>query len=279
MYVSLNGTLVAGGQLSWTEFAELAARVGYAAVDVNLGAAMREGVEATRALLARLKLRPGIVGLPVDFRQDEAVFREGLAKLEEAARFARAIGCPRMATWVMSSSERPKAEQRRILKERIQACAEILNKHGVRLGLEFLGPLHLRRRFPHEFIYRMDEMLDFARECGPNLGLLLDSWHWHLAGATVADILRAGKDGIVHVHVSDVPAGLPPEKILDSERLMPGEGAVDWVGFFGALRKIGYRDAVSPEVFGRGLKTMRPEDGARLGLSYTLDVMRKAGVV
>lgn len=279
MYVSLNGTLVAGGQLSWTQFAELAARVGYAAVDVNLGAAMRDGVEATRALLARLKLRPGIVGLPVDFRQDEAIFQQGLAKLEEAARFARAIGCPRMATWVMSSSERPKAEQRQILKERIQACAEILNKHGVRLGLEFLGPLHLRRRFPHEFIYQMDEMLDFARECGPNLGLLLDSWHWHLAGATVADILRAGKDGIVHVHVSDVPAGLPLEKILDSERLMPGEGAVDWVGFFGALRKIGYRDAVSPEVFGRGLKTMRPEDGARLGLSYTLDVMRKAGVI
>jgi sugar phosphate isomerase/epimerase len=279
MYISLNGTLVAGGQLSWTEFAELAARVGYAAVDVNLGAAMRDGVEATRSLLARLKLRPGIVGLPVDFRQDEAVFQQGLAKLDEAARFACAIGCPRMATWVMSSSERPKAEQRRILKERIQACAEILHRHGVRLGLEFLGPLHLRRRFPHEFIYRMDEMLDFARECGPNLGLLLDSWHWHLAGATVADILRAGKDGIVHVHVSDVPAGLPPEKILDSERLMPGEGAVDWVGFFGALRKIGYRDAVSPEVFGRGLKTMRPEDGARLGLSYTLDVMRKAGVV
>lgn len=278
MYLSLNGTLVAGGQLGWNEFAGLAARVGYKGVDVNLGAAMPEGVEATRALLARLQLRPGIIGLPVNIREDEAVFRDGLGKLAEAARFARAIGCPRMVTWVMSSSERPKPEQRRILKERIQACAEILRKEGIRLGLEFLGPLHLRRRFPHEFIYRMDEMLEFARECGPNLGLLLDSWHWHLAGATVEDILRAGKAGIVHVHVSDVPAGLPPEKILDSERLMPGEGAVDWVGFFGALRKIGYQDAVSPEVFGRGLKTMRPEDGARLGLSYTLDVMRKAGV-
>lgn len=278
MYVSLNGTLVAGGRLSWPEFAELAAKIGYPGVDVNLNAAMGQGVEATQSLLARFKLRPAVVGLPVEFRKDEAVFREGLAKLPEAARFAAAIGCPRMTTWVMSSSERPKSEQRKILKDRFTACAEILHREKVRLGLEFLGPLHLRKRFPYEFIYRMDEMLEFAKECGPNVGLLLDSWHWRHAEATIEDILRAGKDGIVHVQVADAPAGVPPEKIVDSERLMPGEGAIDWKAFFGALKRIGYRDGVSPEVFGRGLKTMLPEDGARLGYSYTMDVMRKAGV-
>ncbi|MCL6645539.1 MAG: sugar phosphate isomerase/epimerase [Dehalococcoidia bacterium] len=210
MYVSLNGTLVAGGRLSWTEFAELAAKVGYPGVDVNLNAAMEQGLEATRSLLARLKLRPAVVGLPVDFRKDEAVFRQGLEKLPEAARFAATIGCPRMTTWVMSSSELPKSEQRKILKDRFGACAEILRREKVRLGLEFLGPLHLRRRFPHEFIYRMDEMLEFTKECGPNVGVLLDSWHWRHAGATVEDIHRAGKDGIVHVQVADAPAGVPP---------------------------------------------------------------------
>jgi len=45
------------------------------------------------------------------------------------------------------------------------------------------------------------------------------------------------------------------------------------------LAQLGYADGVSPEVFGRGLQTMRPEDGARLGYSYTMDVMRRAGVV
>ncbi len=278
MYVSLNGTLVAGGKLSWPEFARLAARTGYPGVDVNLGAAMREGLDATRSFLYDLKLKPAVVGLPVDFRKDEAVFQDGLKRLPEAARFAASIGCPRMTTWVMSSSERPKAEQRRILKDRFTACAEILAKEGVRLGLEFLGPLHLRKRFAHEFIYRMDEMREFARECGPNAGVLLDSWHWRHAGGTVDDIIRAGREGIVHVQVADAPAGVPPEKIVDSERLMPGEGAIDWEDFFGALMQIGYADGVSPEVFGRGLKTMRPEDGARLGYSYTVDVMRRAGV-
>jgi sugar phosphate isomerase/epimerase len=123
----------------------------------------------------------------------------------------------------------------------------------------------------------MNEMLEFARECGPNVGLLLDSWHWHHAGATAADIIAAGKDGIVHVQVNDAP-NLPPEKIVDSERLMPGEGIIDLTAFFQALKEIGYADGVSPEVFGRGLKDMPPEEGAKMGLETTRAVMRKAGV-
>lgn len=279
MYVSLNGTLVRGGKLGWREFADLAARVGFPGVDVSLDGAMKQGLDAARSMLYDLKLKPAVVGLPVDFRKDEAVFQEGLRQLPDAARFAAALGCPRMSTWVMSSSELPKAEQRRILRDRFGGCAEVIAKHGLRLGLEFLGPLHIRKRFPHEFIYRMDEMMEFALDCGPNVGVLLDSWHWRHAGGSVDDILQAGKSGIVHVQVADAPAGVPPEQIQDSERLMPGEGAIDWEDFFGALLQVGYEDGVSPEVFGRGLNTMRPEDGARLGLSYTLDVMRKAGVV
>jgi len=69
-----------------------------------------------------------------------------------------------------------------------------------------------------------------------------------------------------------------PEKIIDSERLMPGEVVADLTGFLQALKKVGYRDGISPEVFGRGLKEMTPEAGARLGLETTLAVMKKAGV-
>jgi sugar phosphate isomerase/epimerase len=277
MYVALNGTLVAG-RVAWPEFARLAAKTGYPGTDVNLVEAMKQGGDATRALLAELKLKPAVVGLPVDFRKDQDTFEKDLGQLAVAADVAVAIGCPRMSTWVMSSSERPKAEERRILKDRFSRCARILARSNIRLGLEFLGPLHLRQRFPHEFIWRMDEMLAFAKECGDNVGLLLDSWHWHHAGGTLKDIEAAGKHNIVHVQVADAPK-LPPEKIVDSERLMPGEGIIDLVGFFRTLKKIGYVDGVSPEIFGRGLKDMAPEDGARLGLSTTTAVMKKAGVL
>ena len=130
---------------------------------------------------------------------------------------------------------------------------------------------------PHEFIWRMPEMLAFARECGSNVGLLLDVWHWHHAGATTEDILKAGKDAIVHVHFNDAPR-LPPDQIRDDERLMPGEGVIDLVGFLRALDKIGYQDALSVEVFGKFLKEMTPEEAARKALASSRAVMQKAGL-
>ncbi len=74
--------------------------------------AMQAGAEATKSLLAQLKVRPAVFDFPVEFRKDDATFREGLAHLSEAARFAAAIHCPRMVTYIMSSSDTPKDELR-----------------------------------------------------------------------------------------------------------------------------------------------------------------------
>ena len=277
MYVALNGTLTAG-RVPWPQFAELAAKTGYLGVDVNLGPAMQAGLEATQTLLAKLRLKPAVVGLPVEFRKDDTAFQQGMTGLEQAARFAASIGCPRMGTWIMPSTETPKDELRKTYLARFRAIAQVLSQHGVRLALENVTPLHLSKRAPHEFIWRPSEMLEFAKECGPNVGLMLDSWHWHHGEGTIADILKAGKERIVHVQAADAPK-VPAEDIRDNERLMPGEGIIDFKAFFQALKKIGYTDGVSPEVFGRGLKDIPPEEGAKLGLKTTTEVMRRAGVL
>jgi sugar phosphate isomerase/epimerase len=274
MFVSLNSSLTR--QMDWKEFAQLAARLGYGGADVNLGAARKDGAAATRALLAGSKIKPGVASLPVRYANaDESVFLGELAQLEEAAKFAAEIGCPRMMAVLPPSSETPKAQFRKTIKDRVTAIAEILARSNIRLGLEFLGPLHFRTRNPHEFIWRMDEALAFAKECGPNVGLTLDAWHWHHAGATAADILAAGKDRIVHVHVSDARKQ-PPEEVRDNQRVFPGEGVIDLTTFFQSLQKIGYQDAVSPEPIGRVPQEMPAEEGARLGLETTLAAMRKA---
>ena len=68
-------------------------------------------------------------------------------------------------------------------------------------------------------------------------------------------------------------------------RIVPGEGVIDLVAFFGALKEIGYADGVSPEVFGRGLKNLPPEEptqvtdkGLKIGLpkrSTVMDALRR----
>jgi sugar phosphate isomerase/epimerase len=275
MFVSLNSSLTR--QMDWPEFARLAAKLGYGGVDVNLSAARIMGVEETKGFLANLNLRPGITSLPVRYSNiDAAVYQADLKQLDESAQFAAEMGCPRMMAVLPPSSQTPKPQLRAIIKERLQAIDAVLARANVRLGLEFLGPLHFRTRNPHEFIWRMDEALEFSKECGANIGLTLDAWHWHHAGASAADILAAGKSRIVHIHVSDARAQ-PAEDVRDNQRLMPGEGVIDLAAFFRSLTKIGYTDAVSPEPIGRVPAEMSPEDGARLGLETTRAVMKRAG--
>ncbi|HEY7303933.1 MAG TPA: sugar phosphate isomerase/epimerase family protein [Bryobacteraceae bacterium] len=276
MFLSLNSVLVSN-RVPWPEFAHLAAQVGFPGTDVMLKPAMQAGAATTNDLLSQLKLLPAVIDFPVEFRKDDATFRKSLSKLPAAAQFAAAIHCPRMITWIMSSSDTPKEELRRTYKQRFTESARILEQSNVRLGLEFLGPLHIRKQFRYEFIWRMNDMLEFAEECGPNVGLLLDAWHWHHAGATTQDIVNAGRKRIVHIHFDDAP-DLPPEKIRDDERLLPGEGVINLTGFLRALQTIGYTDALSVEIFGRGLNKMPPQKAAKLGLDSSLAVFRKAGV-
>jgi sugar phosphate isomerase/epimerase len=277
MYISLNSSLVTG-RLQWPDFARLAAKAGYGGVDVNLNGAMKEGLDATKALLAELKLRPAYSGFPVNPARDEDTFKRGMEGLEEQVKFAAAMGCARMVdtSWSAPPAGQTVAEYRKMLVGRFQAAGAVLVKYNVRCGFEFLGPLQFRSRLP-SFACLMNEMLDFAKECGPNYGLLLDAWHWHHSGATIEDIHKAGKSRIVTIHVSDA-AKMPPEDVRDNARLMPGEGVIDLVGFFKALKEIGYEDGVSPEPLGRIPKDMPVEEAAKLGYDTTRAVMRKAGI-
>lgn len=278
MFVSLNSALTRN--VGWPEFAQLAARLGYAGADWPFGSARTAGVDVTRALFAGLKLTPTIVNLPMaqPFAGDTAVFNGKLADLDEAAKFTAAVGCHHMMTVLSPASALPKAEQRAIVRDRLRAISEVLARSNVRLGLEFLGVESFRTRAnTTPFIWTLPETVDLAKDSGPNIGAVLDAWHWHHSGGTPADIVAAGVSRIVHVHVSDA-AAQPPADVRDNQRLMPGEGVIDLRGFFQALKKIGYTDGVSPEPLGRVSADMSPEDGARLGLDTTLAVMKKAGV-
>jgi sugar phosphate isomerase/epimerase len=283
MYVSMNGSLVnkPNQPLPWPDFVRLAGKLGYGGVDVSLGPARKEGVDATRALLAEAKVKPGIANLPVQFAApDEAAFQEGLKGLDDQAKFAASIGLNRMMAVLSPGSPVPKAERHEFIKRRLGPVAEVLQRSNIRLGLEFLGPLHFRtpsERNPHQYIWTLNETVALAKEVGPNVGVTLDIWHWHHSKGTTDDILAAGKARIVHIHVSDAKSQ-PPEEVRDNQRLMPGEGVIDSVGFFRALQKVGYEDAVSPEPIGRVPAEMSAEDGARLGLETTLSVLKKAGI-
>jgi sugar phosphate isomerase/epimerase len=284
MFVSLNGSLTRG--VSGADKIRLAGKLGYGGVDWDLGPARAAGLEATRALFKELKLEPTIVSLPMarplPLAGEEAAFQEGLKLLSEDAAFVAGVGCTKMMLVLSPTGPTAKEEYRKVVVQRLSAISEVLQKTDVRLGLEFLGPLYMRQargdgppRVP--FIWTLPETLALARDSGPNIGVILDVWHWHHSGGTVADILAAEGSRIVHVHISDArPA--PAEEVRDNHRVMPGEGSIDLVAFLQALHKIGYAEGVSPEPLGRIPEDMSAEEAARLGLQTTVEVMKKAGL-
>jgi sugar phosphate isomerase/epimerase len=285
MFVSLNGAITAGKNVGWPEFARLAARTGYAGVDWSIASGQGEGLERTRALFAELNIRPSIANLPMarplPFGGTAEAFNDALPKLADDAAFSAAAGCAAMMVVLPPTGPVAKDEYRHQVRERLAAISGVLRKSDVRLGLEFLGVPYFRVPRPnvpaHPFIWTLPETLALARDCGANIGVVLDAWHWHHSGGTRDQILASDAARIVHVHVSDARP-MPPDDVRDDMRVMPGEGAIDLVGFFQALNTIGYAGGVSPEPLGRIPASMSPDDAARLALTTTLGVMKKAGV-
>ena len=284
-FVSLNGSLTRG--VSGADKIRLAAATGYGGVDWDLGPARTAGLEATRALLAELKIRPTIVNLPMarplPFAGEPSAFQQALTQLADDAAFTAGIGCQKMMVVLPASTTEVRQEQLKLVRDRLTAVAEVLQRSQIRLGLEFLGPLYFRQGRAGgppaaPFIWNMPDALALAKDCGPNVGVILDAWHWHHSGSTTADILAADASRIVHLHVSDAKETLAAD-VRDNQRLMPGEGIIDLMGFFTALKKIGYADGISPEPLGRIPPEMTPQEAARLALDTTVAVMKKAGVV
>ena len=262
MYRCLNPEAV-GIELDWERCLPLAERNGFEGIDVPVCA--DTDTESVAAQLDRHGLRTGGMGLPFDFRAPRSDFETGLAGFPAIVEKASALGQTRFAIWILAhSDDLPMKENIKFHTERLGPVARILADAGCSLGLEFLGPRHCRDGSRFSFVHTMEQMLDLCEMVGPNVGLLLDSWHWYTSMGTVEEILTLDPCKVVYVHVSDAPAGIAAEHQQDSIRCLPGaSGVIDLGGFLGALREIGYDGPVAPEPFDPALGQLSPEEAAR----------------
>jgi sugar phosphate isomerase/epimerase len=123
-------------------------------------------------------------------------------------------------------------------------------------------------------------MLRLGAEIGPNVGLLVDCWHWYTSHGTIADLKSLEEKQVVYVHVNDAPRDVEVDKQIDNVRALPGEtGVIDIAGFLRALKEIGYDGPVIPEPFKANLKDL-PDDETRLQkVGASMDkIFRQAGL-
>jgi sugar phosphate isomerase/epimerase len=268
VYPSLNPGHI-GITVALREGLALAERHGFGGYDAQLAAlheeVARHGAAAIRDLFLQHGLRPGAWNLPfMPYRVPEAEWRDWLTRLPPLLASARALGATRGGMWILpGSNERAFDDNFAFHVARFQPVARLLAEHGIRLGLEFIGPATSWRQFKHPFVHSLAAVLDLARAVGPNCGLLLDAWHWHAAGGTRADLRVLTRDLLVHVHVNDAPAGVVRETLIDNRRKLPGAtGVIDLDGFMQALADADYDGPVTAEPFDPQLSALPAEEAA-----------------
>jgi len=214
----------------------------------------------------------GSAGLPVQFRQDEATFREGLSAFpDQVAALARA-GVSRMNTWIMPNHDTLTYRQNyHQHANRLKIIANILGDQGIRLGLEYVGPKTLWTDKRYAFIHTMAETKELIEAIGEsNVGFVLDSFHWFTAGEEKADILTLTDDDVVACDLNDARSGYSKDEQIDGKRELPGEGSViDLQAFVDALVAVGYTGPVRAEPFNQAVRDMEPA----AALQKTYDTM------
>ncbi|NQT17981.1 MAG: sugar phosphate isomerase/epimerase, partial [Planctomycetes bacterium] len=250
-----------GVQASPREAIDLAQRFGFEAVEPAAEFLGQLSDDALAELMAEMKARKLVwaaAGLPVEFRNTDAVFQDSLQRLPDFARKLQRADVTRVGTWLSPShgSLTYVANFRRHV-QRLREVAKVLADHGLRLGLEYVGPKTSwsAGRFP--FIHTMAEMKDLIAEMGcPNVGFTLDSWHWYTAEETRADLVSLRNTDVICCHLNDAPPGIPVDQQMDNRRDLPAAtGVIDLKAFLGALAEIGYDGPIMAEPFRPDLRS------------------------
>lgn len=239
---------------------DLAEKHGFGGVDPDLGflrsldgtAAIAEHAAAVR----ERGLQWGIAGLPVPLTAPAEEFRAALADLPATLELLTAAGVTSVGTWLRPMHDDLNYRRNWVLHvSRLNLVGELLADAGLRLGLEYIGPKTFwsTERFP--FLHSIGEARELIAEVGrPNIGLILDTYHWYTAGESAADLAGLTDADIVSVDINDARDDRERDEQQDLDRRLPGAtGVIDLAGFMNAVRAAGYTGPVKVEPFMKSL--------------------------
>jgi D-psicose/D-tagatose/L-ribulose 3-epimerase len=114
--------------------------------------------------------------------------------------------------------------------------APYAEERDVTIALEYLS------RFEMYLTNTAADLAALVREVDhPSVRMMYDTFHAHIEEKSPRDAIRACRDVLVHVHLSE------------NDRSTPGAGQVEWEETFAALKEIDYDGWVVIEAFGDSL--------------------------
>ena len=251
-----------GVKASPTELIRLAAKHGFESVQPSYRhlRELSEGqLDQLREQLRTQGLVWGAANMPVDFRNDQQKFDADLREFPGVVSAYQRAGVERISTWLKPYHDSLTYNQNfRSHVGRLRQVAKIARDHGLRFGVEYVGTKTLWTKSKFPFIHTMQEAQELISAIGAsNMGLVLDSWHWYMAGETAADLLTLKNRDIVACDLNDAPTGIPVDEQIDNQRELPAAtGVIDVKAFLNALVEIGYDGPIRAEPFNKPLNEM-----------------------
>ena len=201
----------------------------------------KESLAAARRLLADNGLTPVCAcaqGGIVEPLPDQAKYFE---QLQHKLQVCAEVGIPRL---VVHSIGRDKytPDDYQAGAERFRRAAEMAEPHQVTLVLEFIRGA--------TYLGSLSTSVPMVRKAGhPRGKLVIDLFHLWGGYSKFEDLDLLGEGEPEHVHLDDLPAGIPREILSDRDRVPPGEGIIPIVKILRVLRQKKYRGAFSIELF------------------------------
>ena len=270
----LNTSTIRGQKLGIVKEIEVAAQAGFQAIEPWVGT-IEEYTKAGGSLndlkkkIADLGLTvESAIGFPEWIVDDETRRAKGMEQAKREMDLVAQIGGKRLAAPPAGATNEPKLDLMKAA-ERYRALLEAGDSIGVTPELELWGfskNLHL-----------LSEVAYVAIQSGhPKACVLTDVFHLYKGGSDFRSIRLLSAQAIQLVHLNDFPADPPREKIDDSYRVFPGDGAAPLTQFLQDLKSTGNGKVLSLELFNRKLWAQDALATAKGGLAKMKTVVKAA---
>jgi 2-keto-myo-inositol isomerase len=256
-----------------TELIDIAARAGYDAIEPwvsELDAHVKSGgsLKDLSKQIEQCGLKvPDAIGFAEWIVEDPERRKKGLEQAKRDMDLVQQIGGKRLAappvgaTGGGSKRDDPKFTQPVELLAAADRYRDLLalgKSMGITPVVEVWG--HSKT------LKRLGEVLLVAAECGSPEGCVLpDVYHLYKGGSDFAGLHLLGPSAIGIFHVNDYPK-IEREKIVDADRVYPGDGVAPLKEVFATLRAMNYTGFVSLELFNRNYWKQDPNTVAKTGL-------------
>jgi sugar phosphate isomerase/epimerase len=254
MYKTLDAAML-GIPGTIQELAPLAVKYGFEGINLPKAALLDpRAADEAMACARDHGLKWGLLQTPADFFAEDLgddAFEAALATLATWAAVGERLGVAYAYNHVWpSSASRPFAANFDWHVQRLARIQAVLGDHGIRYGLEFLGPYELRTAHQHAFVHTIAGVLAIADAAGGQAGFLFDVYHWYCGSRRLDDLYFAAQhtDRMVNLHLNDGLAGKAPDEQLDLTRALPmTNGVIDAAMIYRVFQQSGYQGPVMCE--------------------------------